>query len=233
MLAGAFAWLCHEKILDLPPEHKMRFAGLGHAKLFRDRARALGEAGILRNYQVDAVSAAVGALTGRGIIQAPTGSGKTYIAAGIISCIAGPWLYIVQNRELAAQTQQSFLKVIPQMCVALHSSDKVTMGLPSVRTISYGEVQHLPEDVPVKGIVVDECHGASAKTRANALARAHAQFRFGMSATPLDRQDKKNGLVVGLLGPIIYSISAKTLEDAGSLAKGKVLHLVFDHSKLK
>ena len=141
----------------MPADTMLKMRGLGLAVLHRQRMSKLVDANILREYQGHAVSAAVGAWGGRGIIQVPTGGGKTHVAAGIISCIGGRWLYVVQNKELAAQTEASFLKVIPTMCAHLYSDDEVTMSLPSVRCCSYGDVTRLVGDVPLKGIIVDEC----------------------------------------------------------------------------
>jgi len=231
--AGAFCWLYAEGHITLDKELQLQMRGLGMAANYWRAVTKLVAAGILRGYQGSAVSAAVGAWGGRGIIQAPTGSGKTYIAAAIVTCIGGRWLYVVQNKELAAQTEQSFLKVIPRMCAHLYGDDEVQLDLPSVRCCSYGGIKHLTSDVPLKGLLVDECHGASAKTRADALVGALAEWHLGLSATALDRQDRKNGLVVGLLGPIIYQIDSKTLEDAGALSPGKVVRLEFNHNTQK
>jgi len=178
---------------------------------------------LLRDYQLEAVQAAMQAPYWRSIIKAPGGSGKTHIAAGIISCGAsiglGSWLYLVTNKELASQTARVFDRVMPEMLEQL--------GAPDVEVIctSYGTLPPLAAR-GVRGVLVDECHGIAARTRMRALAQAeNAVFRCGLSATPLKRQDIFNSTVVGLLGPVVYQVDPERLIAAGHLAKGNY-HLV-------
>ena len=207
-LSGAILSLpwCHE---TQPPPDVLQEAA---------RATQLQAAGILRPFQAEAAAEALRAPWGRSIVTAPTGAGKTYIAAGIIAC--GPfddWTYVVQNQELAAQTGRKFADLIPQM--------REVLGLPArrVRCVSYADLG------PTDALICDEVHGAAAATRADALARCGALFRCGLSATPLDRCDAGNAHVVGLFGPSVYSISIAVLEREGFLASSRVSVLDYEH----
>jgi superfamily II DNA or RNA helicase len=179
--------------------------------------------GLLRDYQADAVAAAYSALLWRSIVQAPGGAGKTHIAAGIVAMGVqhgiSEWLYLVQNRELAAQTQRVFDSTIPQMAELLGGGDL------AVTCASYGTV---PDEAlrRAQGLIIDEVHGEAARTRAAVVAQAESvRFRCGMSATPLLRQDAGNALVVGLLGPVVYMIDPDVLIREGHLAQGR-FHLI-------
>jgi len=178
----------------------------------------LVEAEFLRVYQADAVLAALVAPHWRSIVQAPGGAGKTHIAAGIIAvgAVAGicEWLYLVQNRELAAQTQRVFDKVLPAMLQVLGDADA------TVTCASYGTAP-VASLRAAQGLLVDECHGVCAPTRAKVIGSMKSVlFRCGLSATPLLRQDSGNALVIGLLGPVCYTIKPARLVSEGYLAKG-------------
>jgi superfamily II DNA or RNA helicase len=74
----------------------------------------------------------------------------------------------------------------------------------------------------VGGLVVDECHVAPADVYYSVLNAIDAEYRLGFSGTPLDRSDNRSLMAIAALGRVIYSISAKTLIDAGVLALPRV-----------
>jgi len=191
--------------------------------------KLLHRAGKLRWYQGEAVDACLQAPWRRGIIEAPTGSGKTHISAGIIASglAAGllRWVYLCPSKGLAAQTSASFEKVIPGMLEALCSS------MPEGGKVTCGGFTSAPPDevAQAQGMIIDECHLSASPTRLKAIAVSSAQFRIGLSATPLLRQDAGNALVVGAFGPVIYSIGMKVLQDEGHLANGRVTTLEVKH----
>lgn len=193
----------------------------GHAAVAGEMANALVAAGILRDYQGAAVAAAYAAPGWRSIILAPAGAGKTRMAAGLVAVGAQlgacRWVYLVQNQQLAAQTADQFSTWIPRMVAELGDCDWVA------RCGTYGTME-LGALEEAHGLIVDEVHLAGAPTRAAAIARARAaEFRCGLSATPLLRQDAGNAHVIGLLGPVRYSISPEELIGTGCLARGKFI----------
>jgi superfamily II DNA or RNA helicase len=181
-------------------------------------AGQLEEAGLLRDYQAEAVTAAFTAPAWRSIVQAPAGSGKTHMAAGLVAVGAQlgicRWVYLVQNQGLAEQTRRKFETVIPEMVAVVGECDwRMVCG-------SYGTIGDAVEEA--QGLIVDECHLLAAPTRAAAVARAMtAEFRCGLSATPLLRQDAGNALVIGLLGPVRFSLDPEAVIAAGNLAQGR------------
>lgn len=188
-----------------------------HAGFVEELAGWLEQAGLLRGYQCQAVVAALAAPAWRSIVQAPAGSGKTHMAAGLVAVGAQlgicRWAYVVQNIGLARQTQSKFEMVIPEMMRVLGECDwRVACG-------SYGTIGDAVDDA--QGLIVDEVHLVAAPTRAAAVAKAGtAEFRCGLSATPLLRQDPGNALVIGLLGPVRFSLDPETVIASGNLAQG-------------
>jgi len=159
----------------------------------------------LHDYQASAVLAALMAPWGRGILSAPTASGKTRMACAIAEAAGGSWVYLVPNQELARQTQAE--------------------APSNLHCYSFGTA--LPGDLlQADGLIVDECHAVACRTRSVVLMRSRARWRIGMSGTALMRCDTKNALVIGLLGPVIFSIDIKELSAHNAIAKGTVRNIL-------
>ena len=165
-----------------------------------------------RDYQIASIRAALTAPLGRGIIELGTGAGKTRVAWGLAYAAGGGrWLYCVYGRDLVSQSATSFRTLSTQL--------KANTSL----ITSVGWNQRDFQSADYAGIIIDECHGISARTRAQCMACFRGGLRYGLSGTPLDRTDDKNPLVVGLLGPVIYRVGVRDLTSAGFLSTGKVV----------
>ena len=185
----------------------------------------LVEAGLLRDYQGEAVAAALGAPGGWGIVQLATGAGKTRISCGIVACswlLDGPsllWLYMAPNRQLLSQTEKAFVELLPLMASVL----RIELGQwPQLSGYAKPNIDGL---LDAYGIIADECHRLAATTWAKAMADTSAVRRVGLSATPVERSDNKNSLVVGLLGPIVYQRMAGEMMEQNWLAKAKIIEV--------
>lgn len=178
---------------------------------------AAKEAGILRDYQADAVLSALNCPLGRGIIKAPPGAGKTRICAGIVALGAmlglPRWHYVVKNNELASQAKEE-IESTTDMLLEICGQNSTPCAF------SASSFAKMPKQVD--GLLVDECHGLAARTRAEAYAGTSSAYRIGLSGTPLDRSDDKNNLVLGLLGPIVYEINRDKLVELNCLAASTV-----------
>jgi superfamily II DNA or RNA helicase len=170
-----------------------------------------------RDYQAEAVSAALHAPLGRCVLDVGTGGGKTRIAWGIaFASDVQPWLYVVYGRDLVRQSRDAFTGLS-----AAHAQgsdvqlDCVGWNDMRIRAAGYA------------GVIVDECHGAAARTRAHALASFKGGWRIGLSGTPLDRTDARNAMIIGLLGPVAYRIGVDDLVADGHLTPGKVVVVPF------
>ena len=227
LLGGALEVLRGEGIVNLNVEDR--------PDIWPDDLDVLGRltdelmrAKILRDYQAAAVRRALAAPLGRGLVDAIMGGGKTRIAAGIAAVAAavgkGRWCYVVQNKTLAEQSSRSFDELLKPMAEALGVAQA------SITATSYGGLRKIA-DVAFDGCIVDECHLLPAPTRCLAYARLKPRWRLGLSGTPLDRQDGKNALVIGLLGPVIYRVTLPELEAKGFLSKGSVRPVVFDRRR--
>lgn len=179
---------------------------------------------LLRPYQAEAGFAALTAPAGHSILDVGMGGGKTRIAAGLAALGAAlgypRWLYLVQNQELAKQSETSFAQLLPPMTALLHTEAELL-------ATTFSQVRKLG-DRTFDGVIVDECHSLPAATRALGFARARSRFKTGLSGTALDRLDSHNALTVAMLGPVAYQAKVDLLEQGGFLTRGQVVKLAFD-----
>jgi superfamily II DNA or RNA helicase len=223
VLGGILALLLREGHLGKAEAQARQELGMNSSQVSKITRKL--EGALLRDYQARCVADALLAPFGRGVLNVVMGGGKTRIAAGLASVGAAlgepRWLYLVQNRELASQARRSFRELLPQMAGVLQVQE------PVLEATTYSQVRRL-ESLQWDGVIVDEAHCLPAKTRCLPFAEVKANRRIGMSGTPLDRQDGRNALVIGLLGPVVAEVEIADLEPNGYLAKGEVKVVKFD-----
>jgi len=180
--------------------------GLGLRWRLVDRSRTLpavrlGFTGVLKPYQMRAARR----LFERdfGVLQAPTGSGKTVVALAMISARRQPALIVVHTKELLEQWLArigTFLDLPPEQ-VGVIGGGRMEIGRPvTVAMIQslYKVVEHV---VPSTGhLVVDECHRCPSRTFSEAVSAFDGRFMLGLSATPW-RRDGLTRLIGWHLGP--------------------------------
>jgi superfamily II DNA or RNA helicase len=158
-----------------------------------DTRRTLPEVGFnfngnLKDYQQ---SATVDILSRDfGVLQAPTGSGKTVMALSIIAERRQPTLIVVHSKELLNQWVErieQFL-AIPRAGIGIIGNGKhrfgeqVTVGIiNSIYPIAKSLKYHFGH------IVVDECHRCPSRTFTEAVTGFDCRYMLGLSATPWRR----------------------------------------------
>jgi DNA (cytosine-5)-methyltransferase 1 len=201
----------------------------------------------LRGYQDTAVDAFL--KKERGILKIPTAGGKSFTAAGIISRLGMPkTLFIVHKRNLASQARKALarafgcrVKKIGQIGSGKWREKRVTVAI--LQTIS--SYFHLPKMIAkakanrrgrmveqmkkvtkflhsIDFLILDETHHASSATWLQMANRCPARWRLGLSATPLDREDGRSPVIIGVTGPVLYQIRASTLIRQGKIAEPDV-----------
>lgn len=189
-----------------------------HAEWFKDKPEhQLGV--MLRPYQLDAVNAALDAQYG--FILAATGSGKTWMIAALADVMAQAGfrtIVIVPSSDLVEQTAATFR--LGNLDVGVYSGAKKDFHHSCV-VATWQALQNNPvvvEDFDC--IIVDEAHGASAKTIGDLINNhgRHCPYRFGFTGTfPKAKIDQMS--LTGAIGQVLYEINAADLIRMGYLAQ--------------
>ena len=179
----------------------------------------------LRDYQVELGNRALREM--RGIVKAPTGSGKTILFSAVVKALSGctPTLILFRNRSLVNQTYRTFQALnIPN--VGRVHMDYFEPNIITCSTIQ--SIHHLEPLIPkIKALIIDECHEyTSNKSVRTIRIFKNTPMVLGFSATPLDRGDKvRKYTLKSLIGPILGEISTKELQDRNILSQSNI-HII-------
>ena len=172
----------------------------------------------LRDYQEVMINEAV--KKERGIISAPPNAGKSEVAAGIIQVLGLPANFFTHRLTLLRQTKERFEKRLGIEIGIMGGGEEdikevnVLSVASVVRKLNEPHIKELLKNTPV--IICDEVHHASSKTFEKCFkACPNAVYRYGLSATPLLRDEISNMIVRGLTGDEIVGITNKELIESG------------------
>jgi superfamily II DNA or RNA helicase len=174
---------------------------------------------VLRPYQVEAVNLALDSQSG--FILAATGAGKTWMVAALADVMAQSGyrtIVIVPSSDLVDQTAATFR--LGNLDVGVYSGAKKDIHHSCV-VATWQALQNNPVVMEnFECVIVDEAHGASAKTIGELINHhgKHCPFRYGFTGTfPKPRIDQLS--LKGSIGEILYEISAADLIRMGYLAQ--------------
>jgi len=179
----------------------------------------------LRPYQRAAVSTIED--EEQGVIQAPTGSGKTVIGLGIIAAMNTPALFLVHRQVLVDQTAASMRAMLGI------SPGVIGNGVCVVKDVTIAMVQSLSamsalalRDLTRRfGLVIlDEAHHCPADSFRSMLGSFPARYRVGLTATPT-RADGMEQMLFDVIGPIVHSINADVMIDLGSIVPAEIVRV--------
>lgn len=190
----------------------------------------------LRDYQLEAIEK--GILSERGIFEVATGLGKTEIAAGIIKAVGLRTLFMVHTQDLLHQTAKRLserlqepigligdgvFKAEPTVVVATVQSlnSRMFQKNKKGRYILHKKTGQMMKQLLSSFAVMfqDETHHSSSMSFYRIGMFMHnAYYRFGLSGTPLRRDDVNNMKVRAVTGPVIYSKLAEEAIEEGHLS---------------
>lgn len=159
----------------------------------------------------------------RGVIKAGTGSGKTVLAASIISSFEDVRaLFLCHTKTLVRQTISEFEKFNLKVGYITGEGTNLNGGV-IVSTIQsfVKQPQELLNSFDM--VIVDEVHRfANSKGQYfDVLSRMIAPYRYGLTAT-LNKNQEVALLTEGLIGPLIGEFTLKEGIETGILAKPKL-----------
>jgi len=180
----------------------------------------------LRPYQREAVDRILAVK--RGIIQAPPGAGKSAIIGGILAATPRKcWLVLVHRRLLETQLTAQLCRYGVSGVGALEAAGTTARVVVSTWQSVYahhkrGAAWIIRLLASIDGVCVDEVQCAPSPCLSSLLEQTNTEYRVGLSATPLLRQDGRNKWTLGFFGDVAYRIEAPGLADAGALSKPTV-----------
>lgn len=152
-----------------------------------------------------------------GIIEAPTGSGKSWLIRQVCKIWPGSNVVIVipgkVGGDLFEQTYRDLLSHFPSTEVGMVGHGSRDAGK-RITVAMDRSLQHVNID-GCRIMIYDEVHCASAPSVAKALTQFKNSRRFGFSASPLGRSDKSDLETIAMFGEVIYSASYKQIEKSG------------------
>ncbi|MFQ6123457.1 MAG: DEAD/DEAH box helicase [Candidatus Heimdallarchaeota archaeon] len=165
-------------------------------------------------------------LTGnRGVIVAPTASGKSFIGAMAINLTQMKTLILVPTLNLLEQWEQ-FLRqhlLIEQPTELIGQFGGGRKEIRDITIITYDSahlyVRRLRDHFGL--LIADECHHLVAASYRLIADGSIAPFRLGLTATP-ERADELHHDLAFLIGSEIVRITPQELEDKGFIAPFKV-----------
>lgn len=174
----------------------------------------------LRDYQAAAVEAILAVR--QGVLQAPTGSGKTVVAMGAIARLQTPTIILVHTSILFEQTIdriRDFLGIQAGRIGGGHEDvGDVTVAM--VQTLMRRDVTGLASHFGC--VILDEAHHCPAETFKSVVQRFPARYRIGLTATP-NRKDRLHPVLFDTVGPIVHAVQERALVASGSLARTEVI----------
>lgn len=166
-----------------------------------------------------------------GVIQAPTGSGKTVMALAIVAERKQPTIIIVHTKDLMEQWKnriETFLGVPKNKVGAIGGGGNQFIG----EHITIAMVQTLYNIAPAvykhfSHVIVDECHRVPSRTFTEALIHFDATYYLGLSATPY-RRDGLTKLINWYMGPTVYEV-----KNSNMIKKKAILPIIVFHRRTK
>lgn len=187
---------------------------------FEDRREPLPEALLsqvqpLREFQPESLAVVLHSYFG--VINCPTGSGKSFLIRQI--CRVYPHLKILvttRGAEVRGRLHDDLVEHCKQTVSELGGGKRLRLDS-DVIVATDKSLHKIPHDWPDL-ILYDEVHRSGSLGVANEIAKFSRARRFGMSASPKGRSNGSDKLVEALFGPDIIEVDYQAAQRAGVVA---------------
>ncbi|MCL1801886.1 MAG: DEAD/DEAH box helicase family protein, partial [Promicromonosporaceae bacterium] len=158
-----------------------------------------------------------------GILQAPTGSGKTVMACAVIAERSVSTLILISKTALASQWRERIVEFLGIKAGQLGGGRKKLTGRVDImllQTLAGRSADEIHELTASYGqVIVDECHHAAAGSYEAVISSIPATWWLGLTATP-ERKDRLEPVVSWHLGPIRHVMGRDDLGTTDLLGNG-------------
>ena len=174
-----------------------------------DAARlSLTHAYDLRPYQTDAVTAWREA-GDRGVVELPTGAGKTVVAIDAVAALGVPTLVVVPTIDLLEQWRRE-LETEFDVAVGQFGGGEQTQAPVTVSTYDSAYLRAADVGGDFGLVVFDEVHHLGGEGYRDAARLVAAPARLGLTAT-FERPDGAHEVIAELVGPKVYQAAVDDL----------------------
>lgn len=181
----------------------------------------------LRDYQIEAIEAFIHH-GGMGYIEIATGGGKSLVTAELIRMLDTPTLWVIDRKELLFQTRDWFKEYLG-IDVGIIGDKAAQLRHVTCATIQtlYSQLKNDRLGITswlrnINFLIIDEGHHSSATSYQELCKHLpNTKYRLGTTAT-VKRDDGMDPVMFSLIGPIVYSIDAKALEEKGYLMRPNI-----------
>ncbi len=146
----------------------------------------------------------------RGIVELPTGAGKTILAVLAMERVQRPTLVVVPTIDLLTQwakvLEEHFGQAVGMLGGGSHDRQPITV---STYDSAAMQIEFIGSHFGF--LVCDECHHLPAPAYRFIAEGALAPFRLGLTAT-LERTDGGEQTTMNLLGPLVHQVGIERLE---------------------
>ena len=162
---------------------------------------------------------------GRGVIKFATASGKTVIAAGIISCFNQQTIFLAHRTEIVTQTWERFKEYGFEVGI-LTGTKKKELGAKVLCATIQSYSRALLKGVVSSGagvVIIDEAHHVNSNDcqYAGFLSSSTALVKIGLTGTKPN--DRKGRLAMeGYIGPVIATLTIREGIEKKILSKPKI-----------
>lgn len=163
----------------------------------------------------------------QGVIEMPTGSGKTITALDLIRRLSQRAVVIVHSKLLADQWRAVIKDKLGLVAGMIgngmwREGEVITVAM--VQTLSSQPEKTAAFAAKIGIVVNDECHHSPAGTFAKVIGMFPGRYRYGFTATP-KRGDGLEEVIYRLLGPMIARVAPAEVEAVGAIVTATV-HVV-------
>lgn len=180
----------------------------------------------------------------KGVIVSPTGSGKSWIIAGIADAITTPILILQPSKELLEQNYEKYTSLGNKASIYSASLNSKEVGHVTFATIqSIKNNVMLFRNLGVKTVIIDECHigAGSGNMLGKFLTNLGVVKVIGLTATPVVLLSSLEGVMLKMLNrtrksffnEILHVTQIKEVIDSGYWANLKYEKIQLDETELE